>query len=134
MSSLSKKVSQIRKAEILSRKEFGGAVNISARAIEAIENKGVEPKSSYLESILALFPEYCLWLMLDEVDIEKGQISPMIKDLWRQWVLLKKGDINFDRLDDEKKLEVKYVLEEFNNGSTDVEFRDDLQWPYIKTL
>lgn len=128
------KIRLIRYQEGFKRKEFSELVNIPLRTLEGIENKGTDPRSSYVQSICKKFPEYTLWFMLDEVDIDSGQISPMIKGYWRKHYRflgdkseddlkdMEEGKVIFDRGNKSQIEEVKHIIEKWHGGDTDVEY------------
>ncbi len=81
------KLRLIREAEGLGRGDFSKITGVSKRTIESIENKGTDPRASYLSEVCSVFPEYALWLMLNEINIEIGQVSPKIKAIWNDYTL-----------------------------------------------
>ena len=129
------KIYFIRWQEHLNRREFCEKIDMPMGTLGSIENKGTDPRSSYVKKICKAFPEYTLWLMLDEVDLNSGQISPMIKFYWVNRLSIIRGldpdmDIKeffkehakFDRKNLEHIDEVKEVIENYFSGDTDLEY------------
>ncbi|MCF6190354.1 MAG: hypothetical protein L3J51_07740 [Cocleimonas sp.] len=129
------KIYFIRWQEKLNRREFCERIGMPVRALEVIESKGTTPRGQYLKAICKEFPEYTLWLMLDEVNVDSGQISPMIKYYWTNRLTIIRGldsdmDIKeffekhakFDRKNPEHIKEVIEVIDHWYGGETDLEY------------
>jgi len=130
------KIYFIRWQARLNRREFCEIVDIPSGTLESIENKGTDPRTSYVKNICKAFPEYTLWLMLDEVDLDSGQISPMIRFYWHQRLPgVRQGlDGNMDdvekffelaQFDRKNKIhieELKKIIDYYFNGDTDLEY------------
>lgn len=116
----------IRYQENLSRPQFSEITGVSARTIEGIENKGIDPKISHVQSICKAFPEYSLWMMIDEVDLGIGQISPMIKNFWLNRLdtpeLKSERNIVFDRKNISHIASINRVVERHHGGDADIEY------------
>lgn len=125
-----------------SRKDFAEIVKIPARTLESIENKGTDPRTSYIQSICEVFPEYTLWMIIDEIDMDSGQISPMIKGYWKKRIFSIKSynstnsdeyekyidELKFDRTNQEQIEEIKYIIDRFYGGETDLEYPFHTDW------
>lgn len=77
--SISERISQLRQAIGISRKEFGQILGISFRTLEGIEQRGNVPKSDILVKISEKWPSYSLWLLTGEDAPLVGQLSPIQK-------------------------------------------------------
>lgn len=72
---LHQKIRNIRDTLNMSRKEFSNETGISARTLEAIENKGSTPRGDVLEKISLIWPEYAYWILTSKTDYP-SHISP----------------------------------------------------------
>lgn len=90
------KIRMIREAEGLGRHDFSRITNIPKRTLENIENKGTDPRAGILVRVCKAFPEYALWIMLDEININMGQISPQIKSIWEEYTFDKYEKSEFE--------------------------------------
>ena len=78
------KIKSIRAAEELGSSKFSQRTEIPKRTLEAIENRGTDPRSSFIEGVCKAFPEYSLWIMTNEINLNAGQISPDVKIIWKK--------------------------------------------------
>ncbi|WP_404343013.1 hypothetical protein [Vreelandella venusta] len=49
------------------------------KTVEGIVQKGTFSMTGFAQKICKRWPQYCLWLMIDQVNEEAGQISPQIE-------------------------------------------------------
>ncbi len=97
---ISDKIKLIRYEQELSRSQLSDLLNLSVRTLEGIENRGNDLRTSITQKLCSVFPEYTLWLMIDIVDFELGQVSPPIKDILKKehYSLFPKEAFVFHRL------------------------------------
>jgi len=74
----------IRSAENLSREKLSKLIDIPSPSIKTLELRGSEPSGKVLTQLCKVFPEYALWLLTDEINLNAGQISPDVKKIWFQ--------------------------------------------------
>lgn len=75
---LSKKLKQLRKQNNHTQKQFAQCLGIGHTTYQKYETGIVNPRFELLKKICQQFPEYTLWLMIDDTTI--GQSKPKPKD------------------------------------------------------
>jgi len=117
------KIKSIRNAEDLGRGVFSQRTKIPKRTLEAIENRGTDPRSSFIKGVCNAFPEYSLWIMTNEINLNAGQISPDVKKIWNQeqdrFFSISEGLISFDRFNVNHIYLVKKMVKDFKSLITD---------------
>ena len=97
---LSKKIKQIRKLTNCTQKEFAKLLGIGYTTFQKYETGAVFPRFELLQKICRKFPEYTLWLIIDDIGVKQGvpalkeneQHTPKSKKHKQQIPKLKKHD------------------------------------------
>lgn len=81
-----KKIAEIKEAENLNRPDFCLRIDVPIPTMRSLDSPSAKsiPKYDIVQKICKTFPEYTLWLMIDQVNVEAGQISPEIKKKQRR--------------------------------------------------
>jgi len=72
------KITILRDRLGLSRPVFADATGIPVNTIKSIEQKGVVPRADLVEKIARRWPEYALWLLIEEDAPIAGQFTPSL--------------------------------------------------------
>lgn len=76
---IGEQIRAIREAEGLTRKEFEEKTGMRLETLSGVERSTRMPSADKIKAICKAFPQYTLWLMADQINIDAGQISPDIK-------------------------------------------------------
>ena len=72
------KIEKIRGETGLSQSDFSEKIGISINTYKSLLKRNGAPRFELIESIAAIWPEYCLWLLTDQIEPDNGQFKPSI--------------------------------------------------------
>ena len=75
---LSKKIKQLRKLNNCTQQEFAHLLGIGYTTFQKYETGAVFPRFEWLQKICKKFPEYTLWLIIDDSGVQ--QCVPALKE------------------------------------------------------
>jgi len=73
---LNEKIKLIRKTHGSTQKVFSEILSMPISTLKKYESGDREPSGSALQKIANQFPNFALWLILDEIAPESGQVAP----------------------------------------------------------
>lgn len=76
MSSIAKRIRQLRESLEMSRPEFAREIGIPPRTLETLENRATSPREAVLKAVAEKYPEYCYWLLTGKVNSKVVQTKP----------------------------------------------------------
>ena len=91
------KIRVLRESEGLKREELAEITGIKKRTIEGVERDRIA-SGPVLRDICMAYPHYTLWLMIDEVKPDAGQVSPLHMKMVREWLEMQGKTLPIDQM------------------------------------